>query len=147
MLARPLLSVDGCFEDVSYKSAIALVNSALNHILELLFLVALYAVIRDPKYTRNSESICKWKTRLPLITAKQCCTGKQIRSLVWNRICGHRAPVPIPGALKAATGAKVLQQPALATKGWGFAAPEICLRCVKGNGPGVLYQQHPGLWE
>lgn len=63
MLARSLLSADGCFEDVSYKSAIALVSIALNHTaaVKLLLLLLLYsAIICHPKYTsKTSESISK----------------------------------------------------------------------------------------
>lgn len=47
MLARSLLSEGGSFEDVSYKSAIALVSIAHNHtvVVWLLFLVSLNVIL------------------------------------------------------------------------------------------------------
>jgi len=70
MSARSLLSADGCFEDVSYQSAVAVVSIALNHTVavRLLFLVSLYsAIICHPKHTSwTADSICKWKIQLHL---------------------------------------------------------------------------------
>lgn len=62
MLARPLLSVDGCFGDVSYKSAISLVSIVLNHTVTalLLFLVSLGRAVGQG-YERQVELGVGWE--------------------------------------------------------------------------------------